>query len=453
MLTRYMARYIMGPEAAVIEHGALDVEAGHIVAVHISSAALPEGAQVVDLGEVVLAPGLVNAHSHAFQRALRGRTEWLHPARSSEDFWSWREAMYAHALTYDADAFEEVTRQTFEEMLRAGITCVGEFHYVHHRPDGTPYEDSNELAHRVVRAARSVGIRLTLLRVAYHRAGFERAALPEQRRFISADLESCLADQERLYEAYAHADDVRVGVAPHSIRAVPGDWLETLADWASGHDAPLHIHACEQRAEIAQSMAEYGKEPLHVFAERGVLAAGATLVHATHLTRAELDLLTSNPQATVCACPTTERNLGDGLLPAEELLSRGVRVSLGSDSHAHIDLWEEMRLVEYHERLKKERRNVLASPEIFERWYPGQSFERHDVARMLWPMGTTHGAMDLGWTQSGELAKGKLADFITIGLDGPSLRGAQAEHMASHLVFAATAGDVRDVFVGGVRRL
>lgn len=460
--TRYLARYVVLPQGKVVEHGAVEVVGDRIVGVlenvnknspidHHDA----EATEVVDLGAVALMPGLVNAHSHAFQRDLRGRTEWLDPAREGEDFWSWREAMYALALGYDAPAFEEVTRRCFLEMLHSGITCVGEFHYVHHQPTGTPYPDPNELARRVMRAAEDVGIRLTLLRVAYHRAGHGAPATRAQRRFISPDPERYLLWHEQLSNSIGEEQSrlVKLGMAPHSIRAVPRHWLEKIGAHATAHALPLHIHACEQRAEIEQSIEEYGKRPLEVFEEAGLFEANTTLVHATHLSGEELAALTRNPRAQVCACPTTERNLGDGFLPATELLEHGVAISLGSDSHAEIDLWQEMRLVEYHERLQKERRNVLASTKIIETWkalgYTPPRTDRHEVAPLLWPMATRHGARSLGWDDLGELAEGKLADMITIDLDTPALWRLDRDSLLSHIAFAMHPGAVKDVFVGG----
>lgn len=460
--TRYLARHLVLPGGEVTDHGAVDVVEDRIVAVFKNTSdikTLPdtsqEATETIDLGNVALMPGLVNAHSHAFQRDLRGRTEWLDPEREDEDFWSWREAMYALALGYDAPAFEEVTRRCFLEMLHSGITCVGEFHYVHHQPTGTHYPDPNELARRVLRAADDVGIRLTLLRVAYHRAGHGAPANKSQRRFISPDPERYLMWHEMLANTLTkeQARAVKLGLAPHSIRAVPRHWLEKLGAYAAANDLPLHIHACEQRAEIEQSIEEYGKRPLEVFEEAGLFEANTTLVHATHLSSQELSTLERNPRVQVCACPTTERNLGDGFLPATELLERGVAISLGSDSHAEIDLWQEMRLVEYHERLQRERRNVLASKKIIETWRargltpPRQ--DRHEVAPLLWPMATTHGARALGWEDLGELATGQLADMITVDLDTPALWRVDRASLLSHLTFATHPGAVKDVFVGG----
>lgn len=446
--TRVTARWIVTAQHTLIERGAIDLRGDRILAVHQRAPkSLPAGCTLEALGEVALMPGLVNAHSHAFQRVLRGRTEWLHRDRPHEDFWSWREAMYAAANSCSADELEQLATRTFWEMALSGITCVGEFHYVHHAPDGQPYDDPDELAHRVVRAARRVGLRITLLRVAYHRGGYQRPLTGAQRRFVTPSLADYTARLDALTGHYAGASDVRVGAAPHSVRAVPRDWLTEIARWAADHDAPLHIHASEQRAELVQSLQEHGMTPVELLHDARALDARTTLVHATHLSQRELDLIGAHG-AQVCACPTTERNLGDGFLPALGLLQRRVPISLGSDSHADIDLWEEARLVEYHERLRYERRNVLAS--AFEAWHPERvDEERREVAALLLPMLSAHGARTLGWSDAGGLGVGQLADFVALDLAHPSLLGVSAESALAHLALSVKTGAVRDVFVGG----
>jgi len=364
-------------------------------------------------------PAFVNAHSHAFQHAMRGFSEFASP--SQDDFWSWRNAMYGLALTLESDEFYAVARAAFEEMFATGIRHVGEFHYVHHAPDGSRYSDDNELAHQVIRAALDAGLRITLLLVAYNRAGFGRLAESGQRRFVETSLDVYLDRVDRLRAHYLDNPDVRIGVAPHSIRAVPGHWLEEIAQYAVMHGLPLHIHANEQLREIEESKAEYGHPPIVVFDELGLFEAQVTLVHATHLSEHELEILQIR-QPIVCACPTTERNLGDGFLPALELLRRDVPIALGSDSHAQIDFLEELRCVEYHERLRYQRRNVLAHS-ISER-------EKRDVQTgdVLLPMSSQHGAWALGDREP--------QDWIAFDLNHPSLRGWTRLTLSSHLVLA-----------------
>ncbi|MFP4597122.1 MAG: formimidoylglutamate deiminase [Persicimonas sp.] len=446
--TFYHARYILNG-FEWLEDAYLSVENGRIDGVHPTKNELPvqcEPGQTVELGEVALVPGLVNAHSHAFQRGIRGKTEYLVADREEEDFWSWREEMYRAALGYDADRVEEVSRLAFLEMALSGITSVGEFHYLHHQPDGTPYGDPNELANRVIRAARDVGIRIALLRVGYHRGGFEQPAESAQRRFVEPDVDTYLSRADALRSTWEDEPTVTVGLAPHSIRAVPSPWLQAASDYADQHDLPLHIHACEQRREIDESRREYGMAPVEVFEDLGMLSERLTLVHGTHLSEEELDLL-GERRPTVCACPTTERNLGDGFLPALELAKRRVPVALGSDSHTNIDLWEEMRLVEYHERLRYERRNVLATQLAESVLGPGGD-RRLPTANALWPMGTLDGARSLG-LQAGRLQPGCLADFVAIDLDHITLVGTTRETLLADITLSMTPGAVRDVFVGG----
>lgn len=438
-MTTYRARYLM-TGAGILEDAVFRVEDGRFTAFDGSHAD-------INLGDVAVVPGLVNAHSHAFQRAIRGRTEYLDAARREEDFWSWRTLMYAAALSLDPEDIEAVSAMAFLEMALTGITSVGEFHYVHHQPDGQPYPDPNTLAHRVIEAARSVGLRITLLRVAYHRGGYQKPAGADQRRFVEPTVDAYLDRVEALAAHWASDSGVRVGMAPHSIRAVPGEWLEAIADHANRSGRVVHIHACEQRRELAESRAEYGAEPVRVLADRGLLGPKTTLVHGTHLDRDALSLV-SQYRPTICACPTTERNLGDGFLPAQSLVAQRVPIALGTDSQANIDLWAEMRLVEYHERLRAERRNVLASHH--EVWAPTPTDGRLRTADVLWPMGTEHGARSLG-LETGQIELDAQADFVTLDLNAPCLAGATSRSLKSDLVFSTANGAVRDTFVAGQR--
>ncbi|MFU8802980.1 MAG: formimidoylglutamate deiminase [Bradymonadaceae bacterium] len=454
VITSYRVRYVLVGRH-IVEDCIVDVAGGRIVAVRHSeeSSKTEEAMQVsrptpIDLGDVALVPGLVNAHSHAFQRAIRGHTEVLSAEHPEDDFWSWRTKMYEAAETFTPEQIEAVSALAFLEMALGGITTVGEFHYIHHQPGGAPYDDPNELAHRVIRSAERVGIRIALLRVAYARGGFGKEASSGQMRFVEPDVDTYLERLEGLRNHYDKSPLVEVGLAPHSIRAVPSGWLRRLGEYARDQDLPLHIHACEQRAELEESLAEYGKTPIEAFADMGILDDRHTLVHATHLSAAELDLMEEH-RPTVCACPTTERNLGDGFLPALALARRKVPISLGSDSHTVIDLWEEMRLVEYHERLRLERRNVLAGEleghrllDEDERYWP--------TARMLFPMGTLNGARSLRMPV-GSLDPGAFADFVTVDLDHISLIGTSAQTLLADMTLSMPAGAVKDVFVGGRR--
>lgn len=438
--TRYRTRYFTDADATVRENVVFEIEDGRFSSVDC------HGTWDVDLGDSLVIPGLVNAHSHAFQRSIRGRTEWLNVSRADDDFWSWRDQMYSAALTLDDEALYSASRLAFDEMAASGVTTVGEFHYIHHRPDGTPYANRNELAQRVIEAALDAGLRITLLLVAYNRGGHNRAAEPKQRRFIEQDIEVFLERVENLQTRYRDDERVRIGVAPHSIRAVPMEWLKAIAEWAAP-DTPIHIHACEQRREIEEAHEEHGLSPIGIIKDSGLLENHLTLIHATHLDESDLQTL-ENSDVGVCACPTTERNLGDGFLPAAELVKRGVPISLGSDSHTNIDLFEEMRLVEYHERLRHEQRNVLASVA----WESGRIEARDGKVgsdRILWPMATTHGARALGFQDLGRLEVGAMADFAVVDTRHISLSGADADSLMSDVVFSMPWTCVRQTWVAG----
>ena len=427
------APFVWGDEGWLLG-AAVTLERGMITAVRAGPC--PAGA--LDLGHVALVPGQVNAHSHAFQRLIRGRTEYGQAGRLEEDFWSWRHQMYEVALRLDAHQLWEAARQVFWEMLLCGITTVGEFHYLHHQPDGAPYADPNELGHVVIKAAREVGIRIVLLRVAYERAGWGKPADQMQRRFVEPDVQTYLARAHELARVWQGVAGVSVGVAPHSIRAVSAPWLDAIMKGRMPGSV-VHIHANEQREEVAQSMAEYGERPIEVLGRLGVLGPSTTLVHATHLSQEELGWIAASGSR-VCACPSTERNLGDGFLPAKALVERGVEICLGSDSHTMIDPWEEMRLVEYHERLRFERRNVLISPH--------DTGQRREPASVLWRMGGEHGGRSVG-VRVGRIKEGWGGDLVALDLGHPSLWGADEESLSSTIVFSAKPGAVRHVWACG----
>src|SRR5689334_10405181 len=276
-------------------------------------------------------PGMVNAHSHAFQRVIRGRTEHR-SEHSTDSFWTWRERMYAAANTLEPDDIYAASRLAFLEMALSGITAVGEFHYLHHAPDGASYSDPNLLEREVIRAARDVGIRIALLRVAYARAGFEKEPDPQQIRFLEASPDTYLKNLEQLLGAPELKDGAAwIGVAPHSVRAVPLDYLKTIVEFANTHRLVVHMHVAEQPAEIEACFKEYERSPLALLDTEGLLSARFTAVHGIYVTREEIRAV-ARRQANVCACPTTERNLGDGTIPVDAYLNAGVPVSLGTDS-------------------------------------------------------------------------------------------------------------------------
>ena len=406
---------------------------------HVLPAGLPgPGARAVRLAGRALFPGLANAHSHAFQRLIRGRTEYVAAGRAGDDFWSWREAMYRAAESLSPEDVFVASRQAFVEMLLAGITTVGEFHYVHHQADGTPYADPNELAHQVIRAAKDVGLRITLLRVGYARAGFQTEANPRQRRFIDARCEDWLLRSEALSRAYASDGRVRVGLAPHSTRAVPREWLAEVSR-VSG--MPVHMHVAEQPKELEACQAEHGMRPVALLAELGLLAPRFTAVHAVHLTAGEIEELGASG-AGVCACPSTERNLGDGVVPADALAAAGVPLSLGSDSQSTIDLLDEARELEGHLRLVRQRRAVLD---------PGTG-RPEGLAARLFEMASVQGLRSLGW-EGGALAPGSAADFFTVDLNHHTLIGATEESLLATVVLGGSLAAVREVAVEGQLRV
>lgn len=389
-------------------------------------------------GRAIL-PGLVNAHSHGFQRVIRGRTEYR--TSNHDSFWTWREMMYSAATRLTPEDITDASRMAFLEMALAGITAVGEFHYLHNSPSGQPYDDPNLTAKAVIEAARDVGIRIALLRVAYARSGYRVAPNARQIRFIEAEPEIHLRNTEALRAGLVHDDPgtAWVGVAPHSVRAVPLDYLRELASYAAtGGDIPFHMHVAEQPEEVRACIEEYGRTPVEFLYSEGLLNQNFTAVHAIHITSDEVRTL-ARARATVCACPTTERNLGDGIVPANDFFTEGVRVSLGTDSHAQIDLLEDARELEYHLRLTKLERAVLADE---------NDVAHSALASRLFACATVNGAKSIG-ASGGKLEPGFPADFFTVDLEDPSIAGATPEDLLASIVFGLARTAIKDVFVGG----
>lgn len=395
----------------------------------------PESAlvDIVRLQGKAILPGLVNGHSHSFQRLIRGVAEHCGP--NGDDFWAWRNTMYRAASTLEPDEVFDVARMAFLEMALAGITAVGEFHYVHRHPNGTAYDDPNLLAKRILDAAHSVGMRICLLRVAYARAGFGLPPHPGQRRFYET--------VEEFLEAAADLDQfvrsgpptLSMGVAPHSIRAVALADLQRIVGWAGERRLPVHIHVAEQPAEIVASEREYGIRPVALLAKHSLMSERMTLVHAIHTTPEEVDAIAASG-ATICSCPTTERNLGDGIIAAESAIARGIPFCFGSDSQATIDLLEDARELDYHLRLERRRRVVL------------DGIGGEDISNRLFSYATTGGAHSLGLT-SGVLKPGYPADFFTVDLNDVAIAGASAEELLPMIVFSLRPASVRDVVVNG----
>ncbi len=388
----------------------------------------------------VLVPGFVNAHSHSFQRLLRGRTEHQAIGAGDDDFWSWRAAMYRAASSLDPAAVQAVAAFTFAEMVKAGFTHVAEFHYLHHQPDGTPYDDPLELTRRVLAGAEAAGIGATLLRVAYQRGGAGVPLTAEQRRFVDPSPEAYARALEDT-EVLARPGDrrpVHVGIAAHSVRALDRTWLAALAELSAGR--LVHAHVSEQPGEIAQCLAEHGVRPVQLLADLGLLTDRFTAVHATHLDPGEIRLL-GDAAVTACICPTTERNLGDGLPMLRELRAAGAHLAVGTDSHARIDPFAELRALEDGERLRLGRRNVLLA---------GQGMGQ-GVAKTLFGVGSSGRAVGL---PDGAIAVGQRADLVALSVDDPALDGVAEGPDGGHALGAALilgGGPrlVRDVWIGG----
>jgi formimidoylglutamate deiminase len=384
-------------------------------------------------------PGLVNAHSHAFQRVIRGRTEYR-TGNVKDSFWSWREKMYSAAARLTPEDIYDASRMAFLEMALGGITSVGEFHYLHHDTEGNNYDDPNLLAKEVVRAANDVGLRIALLRVAYARSGFQVELNPQQARFIEKDPDVFLKNVDEL-AAGINSPLAWVGIAPHSVRAVPLSYLKKVIGFASERRWSTHMHVAEQPAEVSACIEEYGRSPVALLATEGLLNERFTGIHVIHVTPKAVGML-AEAGAQVCACPTTERNLGDGIVPVDEFFKQGVRVSLGSDSHVQIDLLEDARELEYHLRLQKLERVVLG---------PAESDTRSAaLAARLFECATVNGAASIKGP-SGTLKPGMPADFFTVDLNDPSIAGAASDDLLASIVFSMSRTAVREVVVGGKR--
>jgi len=383
-------------------------------------------------------PGLVNAHSHAFQRVIRGRTEYR-SRDTADSFWTWRELMYRAANTLDFADIYVASRMAFLEMALSGITAVGEFHYLHHSPDGQKFDDPNLIAKEVIRAANDVGLRIALLRVAYERAGYNQERNPLQKRFIeSADV--YVDNLERLTRELADDGVAWAGAAPHSVRAVSLNYLKIVGDYASRNNLPMHMHVAEQPAEVSACIEEYGRSPVALLDTEGLLSNKFTAVHAIHVTPKAIAAI-GRTGALVCACPTTERNLGDGVIPADGYVENQVPICLGTDSHAQIDLLEDARELEYHLRLQRKERNVLA---------PNDEQDRSALARRLLECATVNGAKSIGFN-GGQIEAGAPADFFTVDLNDPSIAGASEDDLLSNVVFSLSRTAVKDVVVCGKR--
>lgn len=332
-------------------------------------------------------PALATAHSHCFQRAMRGLAQRPGPA-GSDDFWSWRTAMYEVASRITPERLRDIARVAFGDLARRGVRTVGEFHYLHHQADGTPYEQRTVLADVCIEEARAAGLRIALLRVVYERGGPGREVAGSQLRFRDADLDDALRDTADLADRWRADPEVVVGIAPHSVRAVPPAWLAPIADFARGRDMPLHMHVAEQPREIEECLGETGRRPMELLADHGVLGPRFVAVHATHLAASEAELL-GTARGFACLCPTTERDLGDGLPDVGALVTSGARLAVGIDSHVVTQPLEDLRGVELGERLRTGKRVVLTPP-------AGTT-----PAEVLWRIASTETAAACGFEGAG----------------------------------------------------
>ena len=418
MNTWWCEHALVGDDVA---HGVtITEEAGRFTRLE-SNTTVPPGVTIL---RGLTVPGFANTHSHAFHRALRSRVQ-----AERGTFWTWRHIMYRAAERLNPDNYHRLARAVFAEMALSGMVVVGEFHYVHHQLDGTPHSDPNAMGAALLAAADDAGIRITLLDTLYLHGGLtaDGHVLPSgaQLRYSDGDAHRWVERVDQLADGERH----RIGAAIHSIRAVDPDAMRVVAQWAATRAAPVHAHVSEQVAENEQCLQHHGCTPIELLDRQGVLGPNFTAVHATHLTSNDLHLLGSSGSS-VCMCPTTERDLGDGIGPTPELIEAGVPVSLGSDSHAVIDQMIEARAVELNERLHSQQRGVHSATELLQ-------------------MATTTGHLSLGWDDGGTIAVGMRADLVTIALDTPRTAGAPVDLLIEAAVFASTASDITSVFIDG----
>ena len=378
-------------------------------------------------------PGMANLHSHAFQRAMLGLTEFR-SSKSSDSFWTWRERMYQLALTMSPKDLEAIAAQLYVEMLASGITSVGEFHYLHHDFDGSAYSNCTQMSERIFAAAHSAGMSLTHLPVLYVNGGFGLPTSSEQRRFSHRDLDSFMRMFEQLQNIVKTSEHNRLGVAPHSLRAVNPECLHELVS-ALDTETPIHIHIAEQIKEVEDSIQYLGARPVEWLYDNFQVNERWCLVHATHLDSKEIELMAKS-HAVAGLCPTTEANLGDGIFPARSFLESGGRFGIGTDSQVNVSVNGELRLLEYGQRLRDWERNVLASS------------EQASVGRRLFDAAAEGGAKALS-QPIGKLSPGFRADIVVLDLDHPRLYGQSLESVLDAWIFGHVESGVRDVMVAG----
>ncbi|WP_214413466.1 formimidoylglutamate deiminase [Sphaerisporangium fuscum] len=371
-------------------------------------------------------PGMANAHSHAFHRALRGQVE-----AGADTFRAWRRRMYDLAARLDPDSYLALARATYAEMALAGITGVGEFHYVHHGEGGKPYDDPNIMGHALIEAARNAGLRITLLDACYLTDGIGAPLTDTQLRFGDGDAHRWAERVDDLASEYAQVEDVVIGGAVHSVRACPPEQMPVVVDFGHRRAAPLHVQVSERRRENENCVKIYCATPAQVLYEHGVLGPRTTAVHATYLSDVDVALL-GGSATYVCMCPTTERDLADSVGPARTLYEAGSPITLGSDSHAVIDLLEEARMVELSERGSSGQRGTWTAADLL-------------------LAATTVGQASLGHPDAGFIVPGAWADLVSVRLDSVRTAGSRSASAGDSVVFGASAADVHSVVAGGRR--
>ncbi len=385
-----------------------------------------------------IVPGMPNLHSHAFQRAMAGLAE--RAANPEDSFWTWREVMYGFVAKVTPEQLQAIAAQLYLEMAKAGYTEVGEFHYLHHQPDGTPYADLAEMSRRTVTAAQQVGLGITQLPVLYGYGGFGGQPVGEGQRRFANPVERFVQLTEKLMRDVSGDPQVAVGIAPHSLRAVTPESLEQVLEAleALALDAPIHIHIAEQIKEVEDCIAWCGRRPVDWLLDEQPVDQHWCLVHATHMTPEETKRL-ARSLAVAGLCPTTEANLGDGFFPAPDYWQAEGAWGIGSDSHISISPVEELRWLEYGQRLSAQRRNVLRGP-------GGEG--RSHIGAGLYSAALSGGAQALG-RMTGALAPGRRADLLVLDSKHPLLTGRSGDLLLDTLVFSGNRSLVRDVMIGG----
>jgi formimidoylglutamate deiminase len=432
-----MTRSLFARDALLPAGWARDVLISWNAAGDITAAQAGGDAQGAEVAAGPVIPGMANVHSHAFQRAMAGLAETRgHP---TDTFWTWREEMYKLVLALSPDDIEAIASRLYVEMLKHGYTSVAEFHYLHHQPDGTPYADPAELSHRIIASARRAGIALTHLPVLYAYGGFGHKPLgPAQRRFAGS-AESIARLTGDLVRGHAGVPDLRFGIAPHSARAVDALILQEVVEAMNGIDAtaPIHIHASEQVGEVEECRGTHGVTPIEWICEIAPVDRRWCFIHATHITAPERDRVIG-ANATAGLCPTTEANLGDGIFPFADWFAEGAAWAIGGDSHVSVSPFEELRQLEYSQRLATLTRNVSARSDA------------PDVAGNLWSAAAAGGARALA-RDAGRISVGTRADLVVLDGSEADFTGLEAPRQLAVAMFSGTANRVRDVVVGGRR--